>query len=123
MSCYAWKIGWVTYERVLTPYFYWHIKKPTDRRNEFTYGQIVWNYRPQKDKLHRTRLVTGGNLISFPEYISTKTEEITTTKIFFNNTISTKGARFLCCDIKKFYLWTQMARYEYIQLSLKLLSR
>ena len=77
-----------------------HEKIPTDKRNDVTYGQIIWNYRPQKDEPHWTRLVAECNLISFPGDVRTITEGIKTARILFNITISTKGAQLLCCDIK-----------------------
>ena len=89
-----------------------HEKLPTDTRKDVTYGQIVCNYRPKKDKSHQKIIVGGGNLICFPGHFITRTEEITTSKIILNHTTSTKGAQFLCWDIKKFYLGTQMDRYE-----------
>ena len=72
-----------------------HEKNPTDRIKEVTYDQTVCNYRPQKDEPHCTRLVAGDNLIVFPGNVIT----ITTKKVLFNVTISTKDARLLCCNI------------------------
>ena len=102
------------------PYFTWHTKIPIFREKDVTYDQICCNYKSQKVKPNRTRLVAGVSLISFPGYFSTITADITTEKLLFNRRISTKGARILCCDIKKFYLGTPIYIYEYILLLLKL---
>jgi hypothetical protein len=51
--------------------------------------------------------------------VSTKTSGITTVNILINSTISTPVARFMCIDIKEFYLNTQMARAEYMRISIK----
>ena len=48
--------------------------------------------------------------------MSTKTASMTTIKILFNSTISTPGARFMTLDLKNFYYFTPMIRYEYIRL-------
>ena len=94
-------------------------KTPTGMRKDVTYGQIVCNCRPQKDKPQQTRLVGGGNLTSLPGDASTRTEDIIAVKLLFNSTIYTKVPRFLYCDIKNIYLGTPMDRYLYIRLSLK----
>ena len=95
-----------------------HEKITTGRRKAITYVQFFCNYTPQRDKTFQTRLVPRGNLISFPDYVITRIEDITAQKILFNITISTKGAWFPCCDIKT-YLGTPLDRYEYIRLLLK----
>ena len=46
---------------------------PTQRWKYITYSQLFCNQRLQKDKPHRTRLVAGDNLISFPSDVSTRT--------------------------------------------------
>ena len=98
-----------------------HVKIPTDSIKDFTYVEF-FNSTTQKDEPLQTRLVEGGNFTSFPGDVSTVTAEITTAKLLFNITISTKGEPFLFCDIKKFYLFTPIDRYEYIQSFLKLLQ-
>jgi hypothetical protein len=70
--------------------------------------------RPQKEEKERTRLTVGGNLIHYPGDVSTKTAGLTTAKLLFNITISTPGAKFMCMDVKNFYLNTPMERYEYM---------
>jgi hypothetical protein len=77
---------------------------PSDRK--VTYGRIVATIRPQKAETHRVRLTVGGNLIDYPGDVSTPTADMTTAKILFNNVISTPDARFMCTDVKDFYLNT-----------------
>ena len=84
---------------------------PHDRRKDVTYAKIVVDYRPHKQEKERTRLTVGGNLINYPENVSTKTAEITTAKILINSTISTPHAKFCVFDIGNFYLGTPMERY------------
>ncbi len=47
---------------------------------------------------------------------------MTTVKLLLNSTISTEGARFMCTDVKDFYLNTEMDRYEYMWIPVHLLD-
>ena len=51
---------------------------PHDRRKDITYSRIFVDYRPQKQEKERTRITVGGNLINYPENVSTKTADNTT---------------------------------------------
>lgn len=44
-------------------------------------------------------------------------------KILWNSTISTKGARFAGADIKNMYLGTPLDRYEYMRMHISLLPQ
>eukprot|EP00804_Cyclotella_cryptica_P007867 CCRYP_001435-RA/>CCRYP_001435-RA protein AED:0.47 eAED:0.47 QI:0/-1/0/1/-1/1/1/0/150 len=57
-----------------------------------TYARIVVDYRPQKDDPNRVRITVGGNLINYPQELTTCTANLTTAKILWNSTISTPGA-------------------------------
>jgi hypothetical protein len=81
-----------------------------------TYGRLVVDIRPHKEEKERTRLTVGGNLIHYPGGVSTKTAGLTTAKLLFNSTVSTPGAKFMCMDVKNFYLNTPMERFEYMRL-------
>jgi hypothetical protein len=94
---------------------------PADR--VVTYGRICVNIRPQKDETHRTRLTVGGNLIDYPDNVSTPTADLTTAKLLFNSVVSTRRARFCVADIKDFYLSTEMKRYEYMRLAISLIPQ
>ena len=72
---------------------------PNDR--VVTYANIVVHYRPQKDDPNRVRITTGGNLIVYPGELTTRTADITTSKILWNSILSTKNAKYMCLDIKK----------------------
>ena len=74
-----------------------------------TYGRIVVDCRPQKTEPNSTRLTVGSNLIDFPGDVSTPMLDLTTAKLDINSTISTPGARYMCVDVKNFYLGTPMA--------------
>jgi hypothetical protein len=78
----------------------------------YTYGRIVCNYCPQKDKPHRTWLTVGGNRIDYPWNKSTPTVNLTTAKLLFNSTISTPSALFYGIDLTNFHLNTPMEPSE-----------
>ena len=83
-----------------------HDQVPKDRPKDISYGRIVVDYRPHKEELHRTRLTVGGNLIDYAEDVSTPTADITKSNVIININIYTPGERYMCCDIKNFYLGT-----------------
>jgi hypothetical protein len=86
-----------------------------------TYGRIVTTICPQKLETHRVRLTVGDNLIGYPGDVSTPTADMTTAKILFNIVISTPDARFMCTDVKDFYLNTPIARFEYRRLPIHII--
>ena len=91
---------------------------PADRT--ITYGRIVIDYRPQKDDPNRVRITAGGNLITdYPGEITTRTADLTTSKILWNSVLSTDGAEFMGIDIKNFFPTAPLDRYEYMKMPLK----
>ena len=92
---------------------------PEDRT--VTYGRIVVDYRPQKKDPNRVRITVGGNLIKYPGEVTTRTAEMTTSKMLWNSVLSTTDAKYCCADVKNFYLETPMERYEYMRLPVHLI--
>ncbi|KAL7538190.1 hypothetical protein ACHAXR_008359, partial [Thalassiosira sp. AJA248-18] len=92
---------------------------PGDRT--VTYARIVVDYRPQKKDPNRVRITAGGNLIDYPGELTTRTADLTTSKILWNSTISTPGARYCCADAKNFYLCTPLDRHEYMRMPVELI--
>jgi hypothetical protein len=72
---------------------------PADRT--VTYARIVVDYRPQKTDPNHVRITVGGNLISYPGKVMTRTTNMITSKILWNSVLSTPGARYCCADVKK----------------------
>eukprot|EP00970_Alexandrium_tamarense_P015808 scaffold5534_cov194-Alexandrium_tamarense.AAC.7 len=60
----------------------------------------------------------GGNLINYPDDVSTPTANLLLIKIFLNSVISTPGAKFANADLSNFYLMTPLKRPEYAKLKL-----
>jgi hypothetical protein len=42
--------------------------------------------------------------------------ELTTSKLMWNSVLSTEGAKYMCLDIKNFYLSASLDRYEYMKM-------
>ena len=85
-----------------------------------TYARIVVDFRPQKVYLNRIRITSGANLINCPGDLTTRTADLTTSKIIWNSVISTEGARFGCLDVGNVYLEMPMDRCEYMKMPLEL---
>eukprot|EP00956_Cyclotella_meneghiniana_P021059 scaffold37874_cov42-Cyclotella_meneghiniana.AAC.3 len=86
-----------------------------------TYGRVVIDYRPQKADPNRVCITAGGNLIKdYPGELTTRTADLTTSKIMWNSVLSTEGAKFMGIDIKSFYLTAPLDRYEYKKMPLDL---
>jgi hypothetical protein len=86
-----------------------------------TYGWFVVDIRPNKAEIHRVRLTVGGNLIQYPGDVSTRSANLTTSKCLWISTISTEGAKYMCLDVKNFYLGTPMDSFEYMRIPIKLI--
>ncbi len=75
---------------------------PKDR--VITYAKVVVNHHPQKADPNQIQITAGGNLINYPGKLTTRTANITTAKLLWNSVLSMPGAKYMCLDIKNFYL-------------------
>jgi hypothetical protein len=91
---------------------------PKDRT--ITYARVVIDHRPQKEDPNRVRITVGGNLINYPFVLTTRTTDMVSSKLLWNSTISTPGAKFGGADIKNMYLETPLDRYEYMRMPIAL---
>ena len=89
-------------------------------KKKFTYGNPVVDYRPQKDDPHRIRITAGGNLITYDSSPSVRTADLDTAKLHWNSVVSTPGAKYMCLDIKNFYLTAKLDYFEYMRMPLDL---
>ena len=83
----------------------------------------ICDIRPQKTETHRTKLTAGGNLIDYPGEVSTPTSDLTTMKLHVNSTISDITSRYMCMDVKYFYLNDLMDRDEYIMIQISMIPQ
>ncbi len=83
---------------------------PADRT--VMYARVVVDFCPQKADPHRIQITAGGNLINYPGKLMTRTADLTTSKLMWNSVLSTEGTKFMCLDIKNFYLTAPLNRFE-----------
>ena len=67
------------------------------------HARFVCDIHPQKAETHRTRLTVGGNLISHPGDVSTRTADLPLVKLFIGHVLSTPRAKFMTMDAGNFY--------------------
>jgi hypothetical protein len=77
-----------------------------------TYARVVVDFCPPEADPHRIRITAGGNLINYPDELSTRTADLTTSKLMWNSVLSTEGAKYMCLDIKNFYLTAPLDCFE-----------
>ncbi len=85
---------------------------------KFTYANPVVDHRPQKEDPNRIRITAGGNLIQCESELSVRTADINTAKLHWNSVVSTEKAKYMCLDIKNFYLTAALEYYEYMRIPL-----
>ena len=66
-------------------------------------------------------MTAWDNILQYPGELTTRTADLTTSKIVWNSVFSTEGARFMGIDIKNFYLGTPLDQFEYMKMPLHLL--
>jgi len=85
-----------------------------------TYTRVVVDFHLQKADQHRICITAGGNLINYSGELTTRTADLITSKLMWNSVLSTKGTKYMCLDIKNFYLTAPLDRYEYMKMPLSL---
>ena len=84
----------------------------------FTYVILLVNYHPQKEDPNWVCLKTGGNLITYTGYDTTRTANLMTSTILWHSVLSIAREKYICIEIKNFYLCAKIDRYEYIRMKL-----
>jgi hypothetical protein len=64
--------------------------------------------------------MAGGNLINYPSELMMRTVDLTTSKLMWNSVLSTKSAKYMCLDMKNFYLTAPLDWFEYMKMLLSL---
>jgi hypothetical protein len=77
-----------------------------------TYGRFVVDIYPNKPELRRVRLAVGDNLIQYHGDVATRAADLTTSKCLWNIKISIEGGKYMCLDVKNFYMGTPMDEFE-----------
>ena len=79
------------------------------------YARLVVDCWAQKKDPNRVCITVGGNLIEYPHDLTIRTAELMATNMMWNSIISTRDARYMCANIKNFYLCTPLDQYEYMR--------
>jgi hypothetical protein len=80
------------------------------------YARVVVNHFPWKEDPNCIQITAGGNLINYPGKLMTQTADFTAAKLLWNSMLSTPGAKYMCLDIKNFYLSASLNRFKYMQI-------
>ena len=96
------------------------IKAMFTRGKKPTYARIVVDFRPQKEDSNRVRITAGGNLIQYAGDLTTRTVDLTVTKLVWNSVVSTAGVKCAVFDVGNFYLETPLDEYKYMKMPLEL---
>ena len=95
--------------------------KQIPRDRTVTYTQIVVDYQTMKSDPYRVRITVGGNFITYPGDVTTKSADMITSKLLWNSVLSTRDARYACFDIKNMYLQTPMKQKEYMKILISII--
>jgi hypothetical protein len=96
------------------------IQHVTRQGKKCTYSNLVVDYCPQKEDPHQICITAGGNLITYDSSPSVNTVDLDMAKLHWNSVISTKGTKYMCLDIKNFYLMAHLDYFEYMRMPLTL---
>jgi len=91
-----------------------------------TYGKQHCTIRPNKPETHRTRLVVGGDKVSYDGPVTSPAAEQPLAKLIINSTLSTPNAKFGALDIKDMFLMTRFQSkkdYSYMRLAIKFIPQ
>jgi hypothetical protein len=86
----------------------------------FTYANPVVDYQPQKEDPYRIGITAGGSFLKYEGNASVRMANLDMAKMHWNSVISTKGVKYMCLDIKNFYLTTKLEYFEYMKMPLLL---
>jgi hypothetical protein len=89
-------------------------------KGKYTYARVCLDNRPQKEDPYRIQVTSGGNLIKYSGELSVRTADITTAKLPWNSVVSTSDARYMCIDLKNFYLTANLDYYKYMKMPLSI---
>ena len=65
------------------------------------YARIVVDFRSQKIDPNQVRITAVGNLIKYSGELTTRTADLTTSKVIWNSVLSTKDEKFMGNNIKQ----------------------
>ena len=81
-------------------------KRDNPRGEQAVYTRLVVDLRPHKTVHERLRMCMSGNQMTRVMETTTRTVDLTTSKLHMNSVISTPGSEFAAGDAKDYYLNT-----------------
>jgi hypothetical protein len=99
--------------------FIFKLSVPLDKK--VTYGNFICDYRPLKSEKYRVRLTVGGDRLEYAKDAGSPAASLLETKLILNSTIldAHDNAKFLCADLKDFFLATPMEVPEFMRVKYK----
>ena len=98
-------------------------KIPKDRK--INYANFVCNILPKQSETRRVHLTAGGDKPNYPGNSSSPAVSFLNIKIHINGTIprAKDNAKYMCIDIKNFYLGTPMKYLQYMRIHKKIIPQ
>ena len=95
------------------------------KERKITYANLICNIRSKQSETHHVRLTEGGDKLDYPGDPSSPEVSLLNVKIHINSTISRakNNARYMCINIKNFYLGTPMKYFQYMRIHKKIIPQ
>ena len=84
---------------------------------------VVCKIKPHKEDPNQTRITVAGSQICYPGDAGTPTGSLDLVKLIINSVLLRRNARFVCFDLKYFYLQTPMEQSEYVRIKISDISQ
>ena len=84
---------------------------------------VVYEVKPQKEDPNETCITVAGSQICYPGDVGMPTGSLKLVKLIINSVLSRRNARFVCFDLKNFYLQTTMEQSEYVRIKLSYITQ
>ncbi len=91
-------------EILLKEYFLFTSTNTLKRIKHITYVKFVCELKPNKAKMHQTRMAVGSDKVNYLDDVCTPTADLLLVKMNSNSVVLTPKARFLLLDIHNIYL-------------------
>jgi len=101
-----------------TDTIFWIKRNHVPAGKKVTYANAICCSFPLKDDPYCVRLTVGGNKLDYNGDSSAPAPSFIDSKLIFNSTISTKGAKFITTDIKDYFLNNPMENFKYMKIPL-----
>ena len=101
--------------------FNWIHRAQVPHNKKVPYLHYTVDIRPEKSKIHQTRITAGGNRLDYHGNVSMHTTSMETIKTHWNSVVSTPNARYCTGDISNMYLCLMHDDTEYVRFPVQLI--